>query len=238
MSDLLGIEELRETVRGVLFDRAPDTIDIPDEAGRGFDVALWKEMATLGWLGLAVPEVHGGLALGIGHLAVLYEELGYHLASVPILETMIAATALSRHGDAEMQARWLPAIVTGECRAAVAFSKTSGMPTIGSDNRITGALDHVAVGDVATLLVVPVRGASGIALALGHRYCLDIHDLVQLQLVCQFLSLGAPWQCSSDRESTIDSQRRVSARWGRRTRSWCIGLLSSKLNYVVLVQIV
>ena len=166
MSDLLGIEELRETVRGVLFDRAPDTIDIPDEAGRGFDVALWKEMATLGWLGLAVPEVHGGLALGIGHLAVLYEELGYHLASVPILETMIAATALSRHGDAEMQARWLPAIVTGECRAAVAFSKTSGMPTIGSDNRITGALDHVAFGDVATLLVVPVRGASGIALAL------------------------------------------------------------------------
>ena len=166
MSDMLGLDELREAVRGVLADRAPDTIHIPDESGRGLDRKLWKDMAALGWLGLAVPEEYGGLGLGVAHLSVLYEELGAHLASVPILETMIAVTVLTRHGDAEARARWLPAIVAGECLAAVAMPDEGGFLSIGPGNRIAGVLDHIAFADVATLLLVPVRSAGGTALAL------------------------------------------------------------------------
>ena len=34
---------------------------------RGESEATWKEMAQLGWLGLALPEAHGGSDLGIRH---------------------------------------------------------------------------------------------------------------------------------------------------------------------------
>lgn len=164
MSETLGLDELRDAVRSVLADRAPDTIQVPGEEGRGLDHALWQEMAALGWLGLAVPEEHGGLGLGIAHLAVLYEELGRHMASVPFLETMIAATAIARHGDDAMRARWLPGIVAGDCLAAMALPEQSVV--LGQDDRIVATIEHVPFADVATVLLLPVLSAAGTALAV------------------------------------------------------------------------
>jgi alkylation response protein AidB-like acyl-CoA dehydrogenase len=46
------------------------------EDPRGERDDLWKEMARLGWLGLALPEEHGGSALGMVETAVVLEELG------------------------------------------------------------------------------------------------------------------------------------------------------------------
>ena len=48
----------------------------------GFDESGWKEMAELGWAGLALPEEWGGQGLGIVDLAVLFEEMGYALRSL------------------------------------------------------------------------------------------------------------------------------------------------------------
>ncbi|HLF69735.1 MAG TPA: acyl-CoA dehydrogenase family protein [Actinomycetota bacterium] len=38
---------------------------------------LYAHMADLGWLGLAVPEEHGGVGFGVVEQAVLFEQLGY-----------------------------------------------------------------------------------------------------------------------------------------------------------------
>ncbi|MBC8093318.1 MAG: acyl-CoA dehydrogenase family protein, partial [Pseudonocardia sp.] len=38
--------------------------------------ALWKELASLGWLGLHVPEEYGGEGAGLPELAIVLEELG------------------------------------------------------------------------------------------------------------------------------------------------------------------
>ena len=43
---------------------------------RGESEGLWKEMAQLGWLGLALPEEHGGSGLGMVESALLLDELG------------------------------------------------------------------------------------------------------------------------------------------------------------------
>src|SRR2546423_8509699 len=60
---------------------------------RGESEALWKEMAQLGWLGLALPEDAGGSSLGLVETAILQEELGRAGRPSPYLPTVLAATA-------------------------------------------------------------------------------------------------------------------------------------------------
>ena len=40
----------------------------------GFDAALWSQVAELGACGLHLPEVHGGLGLGVGRRADAFQE--------------------------------------------------------------------------------------------------------------------------------------------------------------------
>jgi alkylation response protein AidB-like acyl-CoA dehydrogenase len=169
MSDILDLSELREAIRGVLADRSGGMIEIPGDEGCGIDRALWREMAELGWLALAVPEEHGGLAMGLEHLAVLYEELGRQLAAVPILPTMMVAAAIARHGDNDIRSRWLPAIASGECVAAIALPGEADLPVLDVHMRLNGVVDDVSFADVADLLLVPVCVPGGTSLALVPR---------------------------------------------------------------------
>ncbi|MBB3925844.1 alkylation response protein AidB-like acyl-CoA dehydrogenase [Sphingobium jiangsuense] len=161
MSGTIDIEELREAIRGVLSDRSGGAIDIPGDEGRGLDRALWGEMAGLGWLGMIVPQAHGGLGLGLEHLAVLYEELGRELASVPVLPTMLAAAAIARHAGPETQARWLPALAAGGCLAAFALPRDAPLPLLDARGALAGEVDHLLFADCAGLLALPVRAGEG-----------------------------------------------------------------------------
>lgn len=87
----------------------------------GFDEAGWKEMAELGWAGLALPEEWGGQGLGIVDLAILFEELGYALAPSPLLSNTIAGLALAFAGSDEQRERWLRPLAAGELRGAPAL---------------------------------------------------------------------------------------------------------------------
>ena len=44
-----------------------------DDPARSYDENLWKQVAELGWLGVSIPEEHGGLGLGRLELCVLAE---------------------------------------------------------------------------------------------------------------------------------------------------------------------
>ena len=50
------------------------------EGEDGDSPELYKKMADLGWLALAVPEDQGGLGMGLVEQAVLLEQLGYYAA--------------------------------------------------------------------------------------------------------------------------------------------------------------
>ena len=86
--------------------------------GTGFSRALWKEMAELGWVGLAFPEAYGGAGLGFAELAVVLEELGKTLAPEPFLGTVLmGGQALLLGGsDAQKQA-WMPKLCAGDAIA-------------------------------------------------------------------------------------------------------------------------
>lgn len=57
--------------------------------------AAWKSIAGLGWFGIAVPESHGGLALGAPAVAVVAEPAGHTLMRAPIGMGMAAAQVLA-----------------------------------------------------------------------------------------------------------------------------------------------
>ena len=92
-------EALRETARSFLANEAP-VRRLMDLDG-GVDDALWARLADLGWLGLLVPEAHGGMGLGLVDLVVVQEELGRALFPGPYLSSAVFATLAARRLGAD-----------------------------------------------------------------------------------------------------------------------------------------
>src|ERR671924_227868 len=56
---------LKNSARAFLDEHCkPATVRLLWDDPRGESPALWKEMAQLGWLGLSLPEAHGGCGGG------------------------------------------------------------------------------------------------------------------------------------------------------------------------------
>src|ERR1700709_2410914 len=87
----------------------------------GTDPDGWKQMAELGWAGLALPEEWGGQGLGIVDLAVLFEEMGYALAPSPLFSNTIAGLALSLCGSDDLRERYLRPLAAGQKRGTPAL---------------------------------------------------------------------------------------------------------------------
>ncbi len=81
--------------------------------GIGYPPALWKQMADLGWLGLALPEEYGGQALPLTYLGLVLEEVGRVLAPVPLHSTAVAALTIAGDGTDQQKQEILPAVSDG-----------------------------------------------------------------------------------------------------------------------------
>jgi alkylation response protein AidB-like acyl-CoA dehydrogenase len=167
MDDIgIGLDELRNSIREVLDEHLLARGDaIPNEEGRPLDRALWDQMAGLGWLALGIDEAHGGLGQGFAHSAVLHEELGRALSSVPALTTLLAADAIALAGTAEQKARWLPAIAAGELMASITLTPSGAIaPTAHADGVV---VPDMPFADAVDLFLLPVAAADGrVALAV------------------------------------------------------------------------
>src|SRR5262245_14643285 len=114
--DQSELEALRDSARDVLEDRlALDKLRKFVNGGEKIDAALWRTAGELGWLGLALPENHGGSGLGFSALAVLYQEMGRFLAPLPFLPTVLCGEALAAAGSDAQRKQWLPVIAEGGC---------------------------------------------------------------------------------------------------------------------------
>lgn len=82
--------ELQDAVQRFCTDRFP--LDrIAEREGGGVDRAVWKELAALGVLGMLTPEERGGSGLGVLEAVVAFEQLGAHLASGPLLWSVLVS---------------------------------------------------------------------------------------------------------------------------------------------------
>lgn len=144
----------------------------------GFSRALWKEMAELGWVGLAFPESLGGAGLGFAELAVVLEELGRTLAPEPFLGTVLmGGQALLLAGSDAQQQAWLPKLCAGDAIVTLAHQEARSRYDVqhvetraeksGAGWKLTGEKTQVLDGHIADALLIPARTADGVADAAG-----------------------------------------------------------------------
>jgi alkylation response protein AidB-like acyl-CoA dehydrogenase len=94
--------------------------------------ALWAEAGKAGFLGVNLPEEHGGGGGGMVELSIVLEELG--AAGCPLLMMVVSpaicGTIIARSGTPEQRDRWLPGIADGSLTMAFAITE----PDAGSNS--------------------------------------------------------------------------------------------------------
>ena len=143
------------------------------ETADGYDPALWKKIASLGWTALGIPEEYGGVGSFLD-LVVVLEEAGRALLPGPFFSTMgLAVPVLLEAGSDAQKKEVLGAIAEGNARATVAFTEPAGRwdPSgvrltarqTGGAWRLDGVKSFVPDAAVAdyTVVVARTRGEEG-----------------------------------------------------------------------------
>ena len=123
-----------------LLEREGTTARVRAAEPLGFDAALWRSVVDMGLPAMGVPESLGGLGLELLDMALIAEVHGEFLASVPLIESMVATRLLARCGR------------DGEVLLASALE--GGLPLAVVLNEVQGAVPQlVPAGAVAPILV-------------------------------------------------------------------------------------
>ena len=149
------------------------------ETGTAHDDRLWQSIADQGWMGLIVPEEHGGLGLGLVELAVVAEEMGRACLPGAFLSTLTAAALVERAGSLEQRAKDLEPIAAGELKATVAFLEEGASWEVdeiklkatreGGNFQLAGRKLFVPDAAIADLLICVARDGNGLALLPVER---------------------------------------------------------------------
>jgi alkylation response protein AidB-like acyl-CoA dehydrogenase len=139
----------------------------------GHSPELWKKMAELGWMGIAVPEEYGGADWGLLGLAVLFEEIGRAAFDSPLFSTSVASLMVLEGGTDQQRKEILSKVTSGARILTLAMAE----PEVSTDLRfvsvtarprdggyvITGTKLFVPYANVADQMLVVTRtgGAAG-----------------------------------------------------------------------------
>ena len=95
-----------------------------EEQRRDYSPDLYRKMASLGWLGLGIPEEYGGVEGSWVDMAILYEEAGRALLPSPHFSTVVlGAQAILALGREEQKSNLLPRIADGDIIVALALTE-------------------------------------------------------------------------------------------------------------------
>ena len=153
---------LRAAARDYLTDRYPfeRVVEVAD-GELGSDPAAWPQLVELGWVGLSVPEGHGGAGMSFLDEVVLFEEAGRALLPAPYFATVglalpaLAAAAPAGGGTDTL----LAGVLAGERTATLAWAEADG---------------PVALVDVEAVSVTASRTLDGWALTGTKRFVPDL----------------------------------------------------------------
>ncbi|GAB3627916.1 Flavoprotein desaturase PigA [Pandoraea terrae] len=176
MTTMLLNEEqrlLRDSAQEFLAARSPvsalrrlrDTRD-----ALGFAPELWAEMTEMGWPASVFPEAYGGLDFGYKGLGAIFEQMGRTLTASPLFATVVLGGGILLEAGSEAQrSEWLPRIVAGDARFALAVDEkprhdpraiaTKAWRTDAGGWCLEGEKWFVLDGHVATRLIVVARTA-------------------------------------------------------------------------------
>jgi alkylation response protein AidB-like acyl-CoA dehydrogenase len=145
-----------------------------------FPVAVVREAAKKGWLGLLTPKAYGGTEAGNLRQCLILEEIARADASVHVtisVHNSLASGPISRFGSHELKRAYLPRMATGEILGAYALTE----PHSGSDAAAlacTATLDGnewvlngtkmwITTGDSAGVVIVFARTDRTVSKAKG-----------------------------------------------------------------------
>ncbi len=163
---------LQQTARELFSKRSPVSRVRSLAEGPGHSEELWRELAELGWVGLAFPEELEGSGLGHFELAILLEEAGRQLAPEPFIASVLLGGMALLHGEnAGLRQTWLPAVARGEARLGLAWQEAGSRydaqqietraEAVEGGWRLHGSKLQVMDGGTAQALVVSARLADG-----------------------------------------------------------------------------
>jgi alkylation response protein AidB-like acyl-CoA dehydrogenase len=205
--DLTDDQELiRDSISRLLAKTSgPEEVRAAEE--RGFDPILWDALVEMGIPAMALPEAVGGGEASLATLGIALEECGAALATVPLVETVVAARALARLGATDQAV----AAVEG---AVLTTSPRPGTALLAGGAVCAGAL--VLDGD-ELVWVAPgeggwtaIRGMSSVALA-------DVADPAERTV----LATG---------DDARAAHALLSDEWRALTASWLVGLAQRALD--------
>jgi acyl-CoA dehydrogenase len=163
---------LRESAAGFLAEKASvaQLRELRDsDSERGYDEGVWREMAEMGWAGIAIPEEFGGLGYGYTGLGLVLEQAGRHLSVSPLQSTvLVAATLVAELGSQQHKEQLLPAIAAGEKLVSLALQEgahhapeqvAATATAEGDDWVLSGCKVLVADAHVADSFIVIARSA-------------------------------------------------------------------------------
>ena len=161
--EILGFEK---TIRRFV-EKEIDPLSLQIERDARIPQSLIDQMKALGFFGLAIPEVYGGLGLAILDQCVIYEELGRTNACI---RTYIGSNngpgveCICHDGSETQKQKYLPDLAGGKKLAAFAVSEADcgsdlkGVRTTarkeGDKYILNGSKFYITMGDVADLDVV------------------------------------------------------------------------------------
>ncbi|MFO1292141.1 MAG: acyl-CoA dehydrogenase family protein [Rubrivivax sp.] len=188
---------LREMTRSLCTDHSSvAVVRAMENDPIGVPTALWQQMQATGLLGLRIPERFGGMGMSLLDGAVVYEELGRHLAPGPYFgSAVMSAGAIVHAGAGDACAELLGALARGDAIVVPAWLEPDGgygaagvqlqARRSGDEYRLSGTKRHVFHAKAAGKLLVLARtgeAADALTLLLVDRAAPGVHCEQQLSM--------------------------------------------------------
>lgn len=142
-------EQIRDAITRVCAPFDADYWLRKDREG-GFPDDFHRALADAGWLGIAMPEEHGGAGLGISEAALMMHTIsatGAGLSGASAVHMNIFGLhPVVVFGTPEQRKRWLPPLIQGRDRACFAVTEpNTGLNTLKLKTRAVREGDHYVV---------------------------------------------------------------------------------------------
>src|SRR5664279_5267068 len=162
-------KQMRDEARKFLAEKCPPkAVRVVLDGKAAYDKELWKGLAEMGFLGVAIPEEFGGAGAGYLELCVIAEEMGRALAPVPFSSTVyLFAEALLIAGSEEQKKKYLPKVAAGEIVGTFARAEGPGavlpknIKTTLKGGKLSGKKIAVVDGPIADYCIVLAQTSEG-----------------------------------------------------------------------------